>query len=196
MAIYAEDGTTTLINNNLTEIHGPVTGVVSFDANGQAHTAGSALAAIHVPLAESLCANYSCSLQRCVVGTVDEIARQVKCDGFNLWEWPTGVTLSDQQWSPNETDATLARRQLKGCSKFDPYTYDGTVEDCKSQCASTFHTAIDYPCKLSCETNCEIAYVHQICEKQDSDDSSARHKCELSDDLKLRDVQDTAILDG
>ena len=155
MALYLDDGATALISNNLTEIRGPATGVVSFDGDGQAHAAGGAVAAIHVPLAESLCANFSCSLQRCVVATVDEIVRQVKCDTVSLWEWPTGVTL------PGDVDAPFARRQLSWfCSNdFKPSDYAGSLSECNSQCDQEHKSS---HCQGLCKRGCQKMMAKRV----------------------------------
>lgn len=93
VAIYGERGTTALISNGLTSIRGPATGVVTFN-NGVAQLTGKGYPTKHLTMATEACAAQNCPNAKCSVGVVLDIVRNVRCGGIDIWEWPTGVSLT------------------------------------------------------------------------------------------------------
>lgn len=139
IAFHGERGAVALVSNGLKSVHGPATGVVTFNEAGTPTLAGKGFKMLVEPAAKKACEDQICPYAKCVAGVVDEIVRSVSCAGVNIWEWPTGISLHTE---PEEIDAPEAR-MLSG--KF-------------AKCVSAFNScAQPASCRRSCIIRCQNA---------------------------------------
>ena len=101
MVLNGVDGTVVLISNGNVAALGPASGMVSFDAAGDAQAMGHAHNSTLPAQAVESCAAVHCPLQSCLVRTVESTVKEVLCSGVALWTWPSGVVLEALRVEPN-----------------------------------------------------------------------------------------------